>query len=390
MLFLLKVTCLHLNNILSASILVLLENNLLNLTTPWVTGRNMNPHSLGMCLLVLEQTLSSHPYFSSSSITIYITWFPRTPPPTHTHTHTLWQKASLVQGVTAGVKPHCNVQDLQKWRVGRCQHPVPPDQFLPWTWTYEWLPRLNEPWRGRDSQSFPTPVSSILLLTGPLYYSGTQVGLQPPTRPGPQSSGYTGSSPGIVFSRVYSPLPAYFGPGYRAGFCPESHTTVWFVVSLILQIHGSPIPFALPPPVRVLFWSLMQQVCILFFLSCSFPPSSTGAAFYPQPPGWVLLPVADAWVLVTSLNPPSSRSSLLFKATGRDLWAVLAWLIIPCLSVLAPLHVTTFLQSFGHHYLLQKPCSLDGINFRVNLTLGAVPLTCLMGEFHDWVIELEA
>lgn len=86
-LFLLKVTCLHLNNIPSASILFLLENNLLNLTTPWVTGRNTNPRSLGMRLLVLEQTLSSRPYFSSSSITIYITWFPRTPPPTHTHTH---------------------------------------------------------------------------------------------------------------------------------------------------------------------------------------------------------------------------------------------------------------------------------------------------------------
>lgn len=42
MLFHLKVTCLHLNNILSASILFLLENHLLNLTTPWVTGRNMN------------------------------------------------------------------------------------------------------------------------------------------------------------------------------------------------------------------------------------------------------------------------------------------------------------------------------------------------------------
>lgn len=57
-------------------------------------------------------------------------------------------------------------------------------------------------------QSFLTLVGSIPLLTGPLYYSGTQVGLQPPARPGTQSSGYTGSTLGIVFSRVYAPLPS--------------------------------------------------------------------------------------------------------------------------------------------------------------------------------------
>ena len=94
MLLHLRESCLHLNKILSASIL-LLGNNLLNLLTLQGLGRDMNHCSLGTGLVVLEQTVSSHSHFSSSSITIYITWSSRNPPHTVTKGLFVWPRESL-------------------------------------------------------------------------------------------------------------------------------------------------------------------------------------------------------------------------------------------------------------------------------------------------------
>lgn len=105
-------------------------------------------------------------------------------------------------------------------------------------------------------------------------------------------------------------LPACFGLGSRANFCPDSYTKVGFVAPLIpqLQCHLPP-PLSLPPSQgSALKPHPTNWYIFCFFLPCSFPPSSTRAAFHTQAPGWVLLPVDDACILVSShlsVLPPS-------------------------------------------------------------------------------------
>ena len=166
MLFHLKETRSQLNNILIASI-SLLGNHLLNLITPWGIGRNtMLTRDVPWCS---EAKSFCSSFLSSSSITVHHTWSPRNAPSTLDKRPLCMAQESL-QG-----KPHSNVYNLYKWRVGRCWDPVPFDQFLPWSWSCEWLLCLNGSRWGWDRHSFLTPVSSMLpaIPAGPTYCSPT-------------------------------------------------------------------------------------------------------------------------------------------------------------------------------------------------------------------------
>lgn len=162
-----------------------------------------------MCLAVQKQSLSAPLSLSSSSNTVHSTWSPRNAPSTLDKRPLCMAQESL-QG-----KPHGNVYDLYKWRVGRCWDPVPFDQFLPWSWTCEWLPRLNGSWWGWDRHSFLTPISSMLPATpaGPTCCSQSQAGFQPPTRLEPSSLGTQVVSLEQYSSRYTLYSPAYSGPG---------------------------------------------------------------------------------------------------------------------------------------------------------------------------------
>lgn len=78
-----------------------------------------------------------------------------------------------------------------------------------------------------------------------------------------------------------------FDLGYRVDFCLEPHTKVCFVAPLTLQTHApstpSQSPILKPYPTGVYF--IFSALVLLAQLP------KTGAAFYTQPPGSVLVPV---------------------------------------------------------------------------------------------------
>lgn len=126
----LKEICPHLNNILSASCTSPRKQSSESCNTPGI-GRGMTHHLLGT-FLFWSQLLLPSPTSHPGSLSHTSPGLPGAP-------HTDKRPLCMAQGVISVVRTHRNRWDLCKWRADRYWDPVPPGQFLPWSWTQKWL-----------------------------------------------------------------------------------------------------------------------------------------------------------------------------------------------------------------------------------------------------------